>query len=30
MTSFVLFHLLCPSVVLVLWFQPRRLHFDFE
>jgi hypothetical protein len=30
MTPFVLFHLFRSPVVPVLWFQPRRLHFDFE
>jgi hypothetical protein len=30
MTPFVLFHLFRSPVVPVLWFRPRRLHFDFE
>jgi hypothetical protein len=30
MLSFVLFHLFRSPAVLVLRFQPRRLHFDFE
>jgi hypothetical protein len=30
-TPFVLlFHLFRSPVVPVLWFRPRRLHFDFE